>query len=147
MEKDKEKNLGIRQSITITDEHTIELLNKIIELGEYKSKTKAISDCLFYGVDVLYGKMIEEQELPQEKEPTIKELSSEEKDFYNRIIKLLKETTMILYMNKTMLSSMYRFLEAYLCGETLPAKKFSEGAYKDTPEYLVDFEMRAMRKL
>ena len=32
MEKDKEKKLGIRQSITITDEHTIELLNKIIEL-------------------------------------------------------------------------------------------------------------------
>ena len=50
-------------------------------------------------------------------------------------------------MNKSILCSLYNERARALNKESVSGKKFAEGRYAETPDYLSDYEIRSLRSL
>ena len=139
-----------RRYIRITDEDMWAKIDKIMTLDKYsKSFNKVIVDALYFGLDDLLDRLfetVEETERPTETK-LVRRVNGVNEEYFWEIIKLLKELIIGVTINKSMLCSLYNERERALNKESVSGKKFSEGRYAETPDYLSDYEIRSLRGL
>ena len=139
-----------RRYIRITDEDMWAKIDKIMTLDKYsKSFNKVIVDALYFGLDDLLDRLfetVEETERPTETK-LVRRVNGVNEEYFWEIIKLLKELIIGVTINKSMLCSLYNERERALNKEGVSGKKFSEGRYAETPDYLSDYEIRSLRGL
>lgn len=148
-ERNTDRN--VRKFITITDIGLWEKIDEIMTLPQYqKSFNKVINEALFYGLDELHRKLFETVEEESEMQTifkTVRRIDGLNEDIFYQIVKLLKEVILNATINKSILCSLFEAKSLELCGEKVNAKKFSDGAFRDTPDYLTAYELRALRDL
>ena len=145
--KKKETEKSMDRHVRITDITLLEQFDKIMQLPEYKSFNKVLNDALFYGLPILHEKLygpVEIQQEPQESEST--EPSTSDK-FYLEVVRLLKEIILTNSINKSMLASIFNAFGKELNGETISGKRFEDGAYALTPDYLEMYELRGLKNI
>ena len=138
-----------RRYIRITDEDMWAKIDKIMTLDKYsKSFNKVIVDALYFGLDALSDRLFGTTEVersagtnPERRADGVNE------EYFWEIIKLLKELIIGVTINKSILCSLYNERERALNKEGVSGKKFSEGRYAETPDYLSDYEIRSLRAL
>ena len=64
-----------------------------------------------------------------------------------KITNLIKEVILNVTINKSILCSLYGIKEIELEGHKVDIKKYRKGAYRDTPEYLIDYEINGLNEL
>lgn len=140
-----------RKYIRIEKESQWELINGLLELDEYKkSFNKLISDALDYGLPLLFKHHFEQvEEIQGDSSVTkiIRKINGVDENTYNIIVKLLKEVILNVTINKSILCSLFETKNIELGGENVSHKKFKDGAYRDTPEYLVNYEIKGLNDI
>lgn len=136
---------GARQYIRIQDMGMWEKIDKLSTLDEYKNSfNKIINEALFYGLtemhDIKFGKVEEDILQPQAK------VLVHEEEYYLKIVRLLREVIINANVNKSVLCSLFHVEEKELEGTDI-GKQFSKGYYQETPKFLLDYEIREIRKL
>ena len=145
--KKKETEKSMDRHVRITDISLLEQFDKIMQVPEYKSFNKVLNDALLYGLPILHDKLygpVEIQQEPQESEST--EPSTSDK-FYLEVVRLLKEIILTNSINKSMLASIFNALGKELNGETVSGKRFEDGLYAYTPDYLELYEIRGLKNI
>ena len=141
----RKEEIGVQKHIRIFDAGIKEKLDKIMELPQYQSFNQAINDALFYGVPVLYEKLF--GEVKDEVSETIERLrepvsgSIADDEFYQVLVRLLKEIVLNATLNKSMLSSIFN-----ACTEGF-GKEFASGGYSCTPDYLESYELKGLKAI
>ena len=138
-----------RRYIRITDEDMWAKIDKIMTLDKYsKSFNKVIVDALYYGLDALSDRLFGTAEVERPAEtPPERRADGVQEEYFLEIVQLLKELIIGVTINKSMLCSLYNERERALNKEGVSGKKFSEGRYAETPDYLSDYEIRSLRAL
>lgn len=140
-----------RRYIRITDEDMWSKIDKIMTLEKYsKSFNKVIVDALYFGLDELISKLFETAEVIEEKPVAaqlVRRADGLNEEYFWEIAKLLKELLIDVTINKSILCSLYNEREKTLNRGNVSGKKFSEGRYAETPDYLSDYEIRSLRAL
>ncbi len=144
-----------RRYIRITDTELWKYIDELMQLPKFaKSFNALINSALFYGLPLLRKKEFgtgEEEVMQEQKDEQIKEFSESRKETEEElngiIVQLLREIVLNETINKSMLSSLFNAQELEYGGFAVPAKKFRQGAFSDTPEYLESYENRGLRKL
>ena len=140
-----------RKYITISENELWEYIDKIMELDEYKkSFNKLISDALDYGLPLLFKHHFEQvEEIQGDSSVTkiIRKINGVDENTYNIIVKLLKEVILNVTINKSILCSLFETKNIELSGENVSHKKFKDGAYRDTPEYLINYEIKGLNDI
>lgn len=150
MEEKKTDN-RLRRYIRIEKESQWELIDKLMTLPEYKkSFNRVIVDALDYGLPLLfksYFEVVEETVEQHTETTTVRRIDGLNEDIFSQIVKLLKEIILNATINKSILCSLFEAKSLELNHERVNAKKFTDGAFRDTPEYLSAYEFRALRDL
>ena len=146
--KEKRNFIGVEKHIRITDIEIGKQIERIMELPEYKSFNKVITEALFYGVPMLCEKLFGEVRLG-DAAPYIPPMKSNElEDKHFRImIQLLKEMVMNVVINKSILSSLFHAKEFDNKGLHIDNEMFTNGLMNDTPDYLYEFEIESLKKM
>jgi len=146
--KEKRNLIGVEKHIRITDIEIGKQIERIMELPEYKSFNKVITEALFYGVPMLCEKLFGEVRLEDAEPyyPPVKSNELEDKHF-RVMIQLLKEMVMNVVINKSILSSLFHAKEYDNKGLRIDNEQFSNGLMSDTPDYLYDFEIESLKKM
>lgn len=146
--KEKRNFIGVEKHIRITDKEISEQIERIMELPEYKSFNKVITEALFYGVPMLCEKLFGEVRLEEAAPycPPIKSNELEDRHF-RVMIQLLKEMVMNVVINKSILSSLFHAKEYDNKGLSIDNEMFTNGLMSDTPDYLYEFEIENMKKI
>ncbi len=151
MEEKKENNRTLRKYIRIYDNKIWDYIEKISELDEYKvSFNKLINDALMYGVPILYNSLfniVEEKEESNSSIKMVRKINGFDESYYSQITNLIKEVILNVTINKSILCSLYGIKEIELEGHKGDIKKYRKGAYRDTPEYLIDYEINGLNEL
>lgn len=126
------------------------IIDKLMEQAAYKNTfNKVINDALDYGLPVLYNLYFG---LPQEEnsediiEP-IKKTNEIIDEFSWQVVRLLKEIIINETINKSLLCSLFQAKSLELNGKAISGKKFEEGSFRDTPNYLTNYEMRSIKDI
>ena len=122
------------------------MIDRLMELPMYKkSFNKVIADALDYGLPRLLNNDMQEEsgekEGKQDKQDIVLEL------YLSKTVQLLKEIIINATINKSLLCSLFEARSLELNGERVSGKNFKEGKFRDTPQYLAAYEMRALQKL
>ena len=137
-----------RRYIRINDKDSWKLIDEIATVDKYKNSfNQIINDALFYGLPALHAKLFGAVEMPEEKFAELKEVYKEhfsDEEFYAQVIRILKEINVNINVNKSILSSLFNAKELEYNDLAVPAKKFSQGAYSDTPAFIEAFEIRGL---
>jgi len=146
--KEKRNLIGVEKHIRITDAEIGKQIEHIMELPEYKSFNKVITEALFYGVPMLCEKLFGEVNIDGSTPsiPTQRVNELEDKHF-QVMIQLLKETVMNVVINKSILSSLFHAKEYDNKDLPIDNEQFSGGLMSDTPDYLYDFETNSLKKM
>ncbi|MDE6441979.1 MAG: hypothetical protein K2L12_04400 [Clostridia bacterium] len=146
--KDKRNFIGVEKHIRITDIEIGKQIERIMELPEYKSLNKVITEALFYGVPMLCEKLFGEVRLEEATPyyPPIKSNELEDRHF-RVMIQLLKEMVMNVVINKSILSSLFHAKEYDNKGLRIDNEMFTNGLMNDTPDYLYEFEIESLKKM
>ncbi len=146
--KEKRNFIGVEKHIRITDIEIGKQIEHIMELPEYKSLNKVITEALFYGVPMLCEKLFGEVSLGDAApyNPPIKSNELEDRHF-RVMIQLLKETAINVVINKSILSSLFHAKEFENKGLRIDNEQFAKGLMSDTPDYLYDFEIEHVKKM
>ena len=146
--KEKRNFIGVEKHIRIADIEIGKQIERIMELPEYKSFNKVITEALFYGVPMLCEKLFGEVRLEEAVPYSPPIQSNEFEDRYFRVmIQLLKETVMNVVINKSILSSLFHAKEYDNKGLNINNELFTNGLMSDTPDYLYDFEIESIKKM
>ncbi len=146
--KEKRNFIGVEKHIRITDKEIGKRIERIMELPEYKSFNKVITEALFYGVPMLCEKLFGEVRLEDAAPYYLPQKSNELEDKHFQImIQLLKETVMNVVINKSILSSLFHAKEYDNKGLRIDDEMFTNGLMSDTPDYLYDFEIESIKKM
>ena len=140
-----------RRYIRITDEDMWAKIDKIMTLEKYsKSFNKVIVDALYFGLDELIARLFETVEVVEEKPvetKLVRRVDGVNEEYFSEIVKLLKELIIDVTINKSILCSLFNEREKSLNRGNVNGKKFAEGRYAETPDYLSDYEIRSLRSL
>lgn len=147
MDKEQTKTDNrMRRYIRITDGDMWAKIDKIMTLDKYsKSFNKVIIDALYFGLDELIARLFETVEEVEDKPAEIKlirRVDGLNEEYFSDIAKLLKELIIDVTVNKSILCSLYNERARALNKESVSGKKFAEGRYAETPDYLSDYEIR-----
>ena len=146
--KEKKNFMGVEKHIRITDMEIGEKIKRIMELPEYKSFNKVITEALFYGVPMLCEKLFGEVKLDEPTPYIPPQRGNELEDKHFQVmIQLLKETVMNVVINKSILSSLFHAKEYDNKGLRIDNEQFANGLMSDTPDYLYDFEIDSLKKM
>lgn len=143
---------NVRKFIRILDMEIWDKIDEIMTLPEYeKSFNKVINEALFYGMDTLHKQLFSKEEFGnkvslKQNEETNK-VSDKESEMLSQIIRLLKEMIVNETMNKSILCSLFQVKNLELNHKTISGQKFEDGFYRDTPIYLVHYELKALKDL
>ena len=125
-----------------------EYIDKIMELDEYKkSFNKVINKALMYGLPILYNSLFEMEEENKMSVQMIKKINGIDENYYSQITNLIKEVILNVTINKSILCSLYGIKEIETKGGKVDIKKIKKGAYRDTPDYLIDYEINGLNEL
>ena len=144
-QRNTDKN--IRKYITINDMNLWEYIDKIMELDEYKNSfNKVINKALYYGLPIFYNSLFKSYDNTslEENEKNINEINEE---LLNSIIKLLKEIILNATINKSILCSLFEIKGLELEGYQIDSKKYRNGVFRDTPDYLLNYEAKVLRDI
>lgn len=146
-ERNTDKNN--RKFITIRDMSIWEQIDKLMTLPRYqKTFNGVINDALFFGLPELIKVQFGEVEPPPKKQfHNYGATSKEDGEFYAQTIRLMKEIILNAIINKSILSSLFGAKNQELKGKTVSGTAFERGGFRDTPEYLEDYEIRALKEL
>lgn len=151
MDKKIVPDIKERKFIRITDINLLQMIERISKEEKYsKSFNLIINDALFYGLPMLSKKLFGEVDDDfQEMQPIVKSTQGDGQDneFYMQVVRLLKELILNETINKSMLSSIFNALQSLWGNEAVAVKKFAEGAYSSTPDYLESFELKGLKEL
>ena len=147
--QEKREKIGVQRHIRIADSEMIEQIERLTKLPGYESANKVINEALFYGMPILYEKLLGGAVTEEEKETLIapRKSGSTDEEFYAVATRLLKETALNVTINKSILSSIFNFICEKCSDERDIIKEFNTGLLADTPEYLVSFEAEGIKKL
>ena len=145
--KKKETEKSMDRHVRITDITLLEQFDKIMQLPEYKSFNKVLNDALFYGLPILHDKLYGPVEIQQESQESESTEQSETDKFYLEIVRLLKEIILTNSINKSMLASIFNACKNGYNGEVVSGKRFEEGLYALTPDYLEMYELRGLKNI
>ena len=141
--------------IRITETEFWETIDELTTLPKYaKSFNRLINDALFYGLPILRKKelrTVEDEVAEKRAGEHIKEFSESKKETEEElngiIVQLLRENVLNITIVKSMLSSLFNAKELEYSGYSVSGKKFRQGVFSDTPEYLESYENRGLKKL
>lgn len=147
--REKREKIGVQRHIRIADSDMIEQIERITKLPGYESANKVINEALFYGMPILYEKLLGSTVTDEEKNKLTAPRESESSDekFNAVTVRLLRETVLNATINKSILSSIFNFICEKCSDERDIIKEFNTGLLADTPEYLVSFEAEGIKKL
>lgn len=137
-------NRNVRKFITIKDVNIWEQIDQIMTLPEYeKSFNKVINDALFYGIEILFNELFK---IEKPKPPENEMQSQNQEEQLLQIVRLLKEMIVNETINKSILCSLFQVKNLELNKRIISGKKFEEGYYRDIPEYLIQYELKALKE-
>ena len=136
---------GARQYIRIADVGLWEQIGKLSALDEYKNSfNKIINEALSYGLSKLhdekFGKAEEENPQPQQT------IWVHEEEYYLKIVRLLREVIINETVNKSLICSLFNLRELEI-RDTAVGTQLSKGYFQDTPDFLLNYEIRELKKL
>ena len=139
----------MQRHIRIADSDMIEQIERITKLPGYESANKVINEALFYGMPILYEKLLGSTVTDEEKNKLTAPRESESSDekFNAVTVRLLRETVLNATINKSILSSIFNFICEKYSDERDIIKEFNTGLLADTPEYLGSYEAEGIKKL
>lgn len=142
----------MRRYIRIRDMELWEKIDRIMEEPQYaKSFNKVINDALYYGLDELMRQLFETTETSVSEQiidkQYIRRVDGVDETYFFEIARLLKEVIVNVTINKSMLASLFNVKARELNKESVSGKKYAEGRYAETPDYLVEYEIRSLRDL
>ena len=110
---------------------------------------QVINEALFYGLPILYEKLLGDTVTEEEKISLVKprKKGSKNEELNAVTVQLLRETVLNATINKSILSSIYNFLSEKYASDRDLIKDFNTGLLADTPEYLVSFEAEGIKRL
>lgn len=147
-EKKEQKS---RKYIRIEKEEHWEMINRLLVIDDYKkSFNRLIVDALDYGLPLLVRQYFDQVEEIEENTSSIKlirKINGVDENTYNIIVKLLKEVILNVTINKSILCSLFETKNIELSGDKVSRKKYQEGAYRDTPNYLINYEIKGLNDI
>lgn len=144
MRGERNTDRNTRKFITIKDINIWEQIDQIMTLPEYeKSFNKVVNEALFYGIEILFNEVFKIKKPKEEKKET--PLKTDEESL-SQIIRLLKEIIVNETINKSILCSLFQIKNLELNQKVVSGKKFEEGYYRDTPDYLIQYELKALKE-
>ena len=152
MTKKSTTDTRTRRYIRITDEGLWQQIDNISQIEKYsKSFNLIINDALFYGLPILYKKLFGDvqDETPETYERHREQVRDDgaNDEFYQIIVRLLKEIVLNETINKSMLSSIFNACKEGYNGETVSGKEFAVGGYSGTPDYLESYELKGLKNI
>ena len=136
-----------KRYIRIVDKDFWRMIDDISKHEEYsKSFNRIINDALFYGLPMLHNRLFVPVDIPQETEKE-ETPPSKADEFCLQVVKLLKEIILTNSINRSMLTSIFNVFGKELNGETVSGKRFEDGAYAFTPDYLELYEIRGLKNI
>lgn len=143
------KDIGncIEKHIRISDVELLEQIKKLRNHPKYNSFNHIFNDALFYGLPIVIEKTFgtnKEPEKPKQNE-VIEE--RKESEYYGEIARLLQEIILNENINKSILSSLFNVQALIADKGTVTGRKFVDGEYGDTPEYLENYEYNGLQNI
>ncbi len=151
MKGERNTDRNVRKYITISDTEMWDTIDKIMTLPRYqKSFNKVINDALFYGLDELHNRLFEKAEVIGNEEISAKDevrFDGANGKFFYEVMELLQEVILNITINKSILSSLFKVAELESQNKKVLYDKLANGHYRHTPDYLLDFEIRELKKM
>lgn len=152
MRGERNTNRNVRKFIRILDMEIWDKIDEIMTLPEYeKSFNKVINEALFYGIDTLHQQLFSKEEFGNKvslkRNEETNQVSDKEREMFSQIIRLLKEMIINETINKSILCSLFQARNLEVNQKSINGQKFEEGYYRDTPNYLVHYELKALKEL
>lgn len=142
---------NVRKFITIADMSLWAKIEAIMEIPAYsKSFNKVINEALFYGLPILYAKLFETVTEESESEKPVhfvRRIDGANEAYFVDIVRLLKEVILNETINKSILCSLFEAKTLELSGKKISAQNFKDGKFRDTPDYLMAYELKALKDL
>lgn len=135
-----------RKFITITDMSMWEYIDKIMTHPDYdKSFNKVINSALLFGLPELYKRLFDTVEIDGEEKPVSVPNEYNENAFYFQLVRLMKEMLANEVITKSVVCSLFNERAEALDGNAPDAYSLKKGFYQDTPEFLVNEEIRMLK--
>ncbi len=135
-----------RRYITITDRGAWEYIDKIMMHPDYgKSFNKVINSALLFGLPELYKRLFDTVEIDGEEQTVSVPNEYNENAFYFQLIRLMKEMLANEVITKSVVCSLFNERAEVLDRNASDAYSLKKGFYQDTPEYLVNEEIRMLK--
>ncbi len=141
--EDKEKRVG--RYIRITDDNSWDMIDEIAKDARYcKSFNKLINAALYFGLPALLRavKLGEDAEWINELDDNVDVMT--DKEFRGIIVRLIKEISVNVLVNKSILSSLFNAKEFEYGGKPNIAL-LNRGSLSTTPEYISEFEENGLK--
>ncbi len=145
--KRKEYEKSIDRHVRISDTKLIEQFDKLLTHPSYKSFNKVLNDALFYGLPIVIEKVFGAKQEPEKPKQNEAIEARKESEYYGEIAKLLQEVILNENINKSILSSLFNVQALIADKGTVTGRKFVDGEYGDTPEYLENYEYNGLKKI
>ena len=135
-----------RRYVTITDDAMWEYIDKIMTHPDYdKSFNKVINSALLFGLPILYKRLFDTVEIDGEATPVSVPNEYNEDAFYFQLIRLMKEMLANEVITKSVVCSLFNERAAALQDGKSDVYSLVKGFYQDTPDYLVNEEIRMLK--
>lgn len=138
----------------LCDEDLWQMMDKLMTHPKYaKSRTSLINNALAYGLPMLIEQEFGEKKICNEPDeqptvmsvvPTVAENASDKR--IDQIIVLLQEIVLNTNIDKSLICSLFNMKAEELKG-TKMSDKFKRGGFRDTPEYLIKYEIEALNAM
>ena len=123
-----------------------EYIDKIMTHPDYdKSFNKAINSALLFGLPILYKRLFDTVEIDGEETPVSVPNEYNEDAFYFQLIRLMKEMLANEVITKSVVCSLFNERAAALQDGKSDVDSLVKGFYQDTPDYLVNEEIRMLK--
>ncbi len=143
----------IKQGVKIEDNDVWEMIDAIRKEPEYsKSLNKVFNDALKLGLPKLYDKLFPKEVKLEKSDGKIKsqqELEREEKlcEKFAEYVDSLREILINMIVSKNANCQIHEMLRKTFNDEHIENEKVLAGYYSETPKFLQDYEVAAMRNL
>ena len=126
-----------------------EMINALVNHPDGGNFNQVINEALFYGLPILYEKLLGDTVTEEEKISLVKprKKGSKNEELNAVTVQLLRETVLNATINKSILSSIYNFLSEKYASDRDLIKDFNTGLLADTPEYLGSYEAEGIKRL
>lgn len=151
MRGERNTDRNVRKFIRILDMEIWDKIDEIMSLPEYeKSFNKVINEALFYGMDMLHKQLFSKEEFENvvsSKRNEENKKVEKENELLSQVIRLLKEMIVNVTINKSILCSLFQVKNLEVNQKGINGQKFEQGYYRDTPSYLMYYELKALKDL